>query len=209
MYYKSLCEMITMTKDPLTQLESSTYFARFEDGLLDLFIGASLLWLGAAWLWFEELAAFAGFLPALLATPFASWRGRFLRSRSGYVRFSVQRRGWERRNLAIFLGVGAAMTGILLVLGVVYGGSGQDVVQWLAPGVIALIVAALVGLLAAVSRLPRLAWYTLLLLLGALGAAALDTNPGAPLLLAGLVMSGWAAVLVSRYLRAHPVQDAS
>ncbi len=198
-----------MAKDPLSELESSTYFARFDDGLLDLFIGLSLLWIGSAWLWLESLAGFAGLLPAALAGVFAAWRGRFLTSRGGYVRFSEARRGWERRNLVVFLGIGTTVGAIILLLLALNRGSGGDVAQWLAPGLIALIIAVLVGLLAAVSRLPRLAWYTLLLVLGALGAAALDSNPGAPLLLAGLVMTGWAAVLVGRYLRAHPAQGVS
>lgn len=198
-----------MTKDPLAELEDTTYFARFDDGLLDLFIGVSLLWIGSAWLWFEDVAAFAAMLPALLATPFATWRGRFLNDRGGYVRFSEARRGWERRNLVVFLTVGVAAAGLVLLSVAVSGGSGRDAAHWLAPGLIALLVAVLLGLLAAVSRLPRLAWYTLLLVLGGLGAAALSTNPGAPLLLAGLVVTGWATVLVSRYLKTHSSQDAS
>jgi hypothetical protein len=197
-----------MIKDPLAELEDATYFARFDDGLLDLFIGISLLWIGASWLWFEDLAAFAGLLPALSATPFATWRSRFLSDRGGYVRFSESRRGWERRNLGFFLGFGTAVAGLVVVLAVV-GETGRDVTKWVAPGVIALIVGAMVGLVAAVSRLPRLAWYTLLLVLGGLGAAALHTNPGAPLLLSGLVITGWGAVLVSRYLKAHPTPSAS
>ena len=198
-----------MTKDPLAELEDSTYFARFNDGLLDLFIGLSLLWIGAVWLWFEDMAAFAGMLPALLATPFASWRGRFLRTRGGYVRFSESRRGWERRNLAAFLGVGVAVAAVALLALAVDRTPGQDVAQWLAPGLIALIIALLLGLLAAVSRLPRMAWYTVLLVLGGLGAAALSTNPGAPLVLAGLIITGWGAVLVGRYLQTHPMRDAT
>jgi hypothetical protein len=196
-----------MTKDPLTTLEDATYLARFDDGLLDLFVGVSLLWIGAAWLWFEDLAAFAGLLPALLATPFAAWRGRFLRDRGGYVRFSEARRGWERRNLAVFLGVGAAVAALVLLLLALDGEPGRDAAQWLSPGLISLIAAAMVGLLAAVSRLPRLAWYTVLLVLGGLGAAALATNPGAPLLLAGLVITTCAAVLVRRYLTSHRRAD--
>jgi hypothetical protein len=198
-----------MTKDRLAELEDTTYFARFDDGLLDLYIGASLLWMGAAWMWFEDLAAFAGFMPALLATPFAGWRSRFLRERGGYVRFTEARRRWERRNLAVFVGIGLAVAGaVVLLLGTV-AGTDRDPAQWLAPGIIALIVAAMVGMVAAVSRVPRLAWYSLLLVVGGLGAAALDTNPGAPLLLAGLVITSWATLLVRRYLKAHPAPGAS
>ena len=198
-----------MIKDRLAELEDSTYFARFDDGLLDLFIGVSLLWIGGAWLWFEDLAAFAGILPAVLAAPFSTWRGRFLRDRGGHVRFSQARRGWERRNLAVFLGVGVTAAVLLLVLVTVGREPGRDAAQWLAPGVIALVAAMLVGLLAAVSRLPRLAWYTALLIVAAIGAAVLATNPGVPLLVAGAVITGWAAVLLGRYLGDHPAHRGS
>ena len=198
-----------MVKDSLAELEDATYVARFDDGLLDLFIGVSLLWIGSAWLWFEDLAPFAGILPAVLAAPFSTWRGRFLRDRGGHVRFSQARRGWERRNLAVFLGVGVAAAVLVLVLVTGGGEPGRDAAQWFAPGVLALVVAALVGLLAAVSRLPRLAWYTALLVVTGIGAAALGTNPGVPLLLAGAVITGWAAVLLSRYLGAHPARVGS
>lgn len=198
-----------MIKDPLVELEDATYFARFDDGLLDLFIGFFLLWIGASWLWFENLAAFAGLLPALSVTPFAIWRSQFLRDRGGYVRFSQARRDWERRHLGVFLGVGTAASGLVILLLSVGHWTGRDLAQWLAPSVIALIVAAMVGLLAAVSRLPRLGWYALLLVLGGLGAAALDTNPGAPLLPVGLVITARGAALLSRYLRTHPTPRAS
>jgi hypothetical protein len=193
-----------MAKDSLAELENTNYLARFDDGLLDMFIGVSLLWIGAAWMWFEDLAGFAGLLPAVLATPFASLRGRFLRNRGGYVRFSESRRGWERRNLRAFLAVGVAVAGLVMILVLVDPGATRDAAQWLAPGVIGLFVAAMLGLLAAVSRLPRLAWYTVLLVLASLGAAALATNPGAPLLLSGSIITACALVLVSRYLKAHP-----
>ena len=198
-----------MAKDHLAALENSTYLARFDDGLLDLFIGLSLLWIGGVWLGAEDVAALAGLLPAVLATPFATWRGRFLRDRSGHVRFSDTRREWERRNLAVFLGVGVAAAVVVLVLVARGPGWGRDAAQWFAPGLIALFTAVLLGLLAAVSRIPRLAWYTLLLLVGAVGAAALAANPGAPLVLAGAVITAGAVVLVRRYLRAHPAAGAA
>jgi len=40
---------------------------------------------------------------------------------------------------------------------------------------------------------------------GGFGAAALDTNPGVPLLIAGAIVTVWGAVLTTRFVREHPV----
>jgi len=194
--------------DSLGKLEADTYRTRFDDGLFDLFIGITLLWMGAVWLLFENMAGLAGIIPAVVATPFAVWRGRFIQRRAGYVKFSEARRSWERRNLVAFLigglGLFALAVGAFLLEN---GGSARDVLDWLAPGIIAILIAAMVGVVAAVSRLPRLAAYTALLVAGGIGAAALDTNPGVPLLIAGAIMTVWGAVLTTRFVREHPLTE--
>jgi len=71
----------------------------------------------------------------------------------------------------------------------------------------AILIAVIVGVVAAASRLPRLAVYTALLIAGGVGAAALDTNPGVPLLFAGAIVTAWGAVLTTRFVREHPVTE--
>jgi hypothetical protein len=195
--------------DTLGRLETDTYRSRFDDGLLDLFIGLALVFIGAIWLWFEDFAGLAGIIPAILAMPFALWRNKFIERRAGYVKFSDARRSWERRNLLGFVigGVGLFAFGTVAVLFFERGGSARDVLDWLAPGIIALLIALMVGVLAVVSRLPRLAAYTALLVAGGIGAAALDTNPGVPLLIAGAIVTVWGAVLTTRFVREHPVTE--
>ena len=191
--------------DSLGKLEADTYRTRFDDGLLDLFIGIALLWMGAVWLLFENMAGLAGIIPAVVATPFAVWRGRFIQRRAGYVKFSEARRSWERRNLVGFLigglGLFALAVGAFLLEN---GGSARDFLDWLAPGLIAILIAAMVGVVAAVSRLPRLAAYTVILIAGGVGAAILETNPGVPLLIAGAIVTVWGAVLTTRFVQKYP-----
>ena len=62
-------------------------------------------------------------------------------------------------------------------------------------------------MVAAASRLPRLAAYTVILVAGGFGAAALDTNPGVPLLFAGAIVTVWGAVLTTRFVREHPLTE--
>ena len=61
----------------------------------------------------------------------------------------------------------------------------------------------MVGVVAAVSRLPRLAAYTLLLIAGGIGAAIFETNPGVPLLIAGVIVTMFGVVLTVRFVQAH------
>jgi hypothetical protein len=42
---------------------------------------------------------------------------------------------------------------------------------------------------------------------GGFGAAALDTNPGVPLLIAGAIVTVWGTVLTTRFVREHPVTE--
>lgn len=189
-------------------IERTAYRSRWDDGLFDLFVGLSLLWIGAAWLWFDAMAGIAGVFPAVFVGPFVAWRTRFIEERSGYVKFSEERRRWERRNLAVFVLVGT----LTFIAGIMFfvarsGGSGvSDIIDDIAPGLIAFILAAMVGIVAIASMVPRLFVYALVLVIGGAIAAAYDTNPGAPLLAAGAIVTLVGAWLVWRFVGRHPRQ---
>ena len=119
-----------------TSLERAAYRSRWDDGLIDLFVGLSLLWIGVAWMWIEPLAGVAGVFPAVAVVPFITFRNRFIEERAGYVRFSEQRRRWERRNLLalVALGVLCFVGGIGAFIAVSGGGSAADLVETVAPG---------------------------------------------------------------------------
>jgi len=140
-----------MIKDPLVELKDATYSARSDDGLLDL--SSAPRGRGS-----RTSPIPQGFCRPCWPHPSATWRSRFLRHRGGYVRLSQARREWERRNLASSWASVDGRAGHVALLPAVGRGPGGDVSQWLAPGVISPITAAMVGRVAAVSLLPRLAW---------------------------------------------------
>lgn len=195
-----------MASTDTRDIEHMAYRSRWDDGLFDLYLGLSLLWIGSAWLWLDAIAGLAGLLPAILVGPFVAFRTRFIEERSGYVRFSAERRRWERRSLVAFwtIGLGALIVAVALLLAPDGVSGVSDVREWIAPGLIAFILAAMVGVVAAASRMPRLAGYALTLVIGGALAAAYDANPGLPLLVAGAVVTAIATSLVWRFVHAHP-----
>ena len=44
----------------LKTLERQAYLETYSDGTIDLFVGLSLTWIGAAWIWLPDLAGIAG-----------------------------------------------------------------------------------------------------------------------------------------------------
>ncbi|MCP4249254.1 MAG: hypothetical protein GY778_19595, partial [bacterium] len=85
---------MTGTED-LDTLEHASYRATYSDGIIDLFVGASLLWIGAAWIWLPDLAGIAGIFPAVFVSSVLVVRKRFVEARTGYVKWSAPRRRWE------------------------------------------------------------------------------------------------------------------
>ena len=41
-------------QDTLQTLESGAYRRAYSDGIIDLFVGVSLCWIGAAWIWLPD-----------------------------------------------------------------------------------------------------------------------------------------------------------
>lgn len=195
-----------MSSMDMASIERATYRSRWDDGLVDIFVGVALIWIGAAWLWLEDFAALAGVLPAIAAGPFVAFRTRFLEYRAGYVRFSEERRRWERRNMIVLLALGAVVlaAGIGIYVMVTDDGSLSDVAETIAPGLVAVLAAIPVALVAAAARLLRAWGYAAVLVAGGVVAMARDLNPGVPLLVAGAVMALVGARLLVRFVRMHP-----
>lgn len=192
----------------LERIEAEAYRSRFDDGLVDCFFGVALVWIGACWVWLPDFAGLAGVIPAVFVVPFITARTRFLEQRAGHVRFTERRRSWERRRLGAMVAAGAAV--FLLGIGtyvVVEGGGPTDLFDAIAPGLIAAIIAVLALTLGVMTGVWRFAGYAVVLVVTAVGAAILDTNPGAPLLVSGLVVAVCGLVLVRRFVVAHPLAD--
>ena len=193
----------------LDTLERSAYRASYTDGIIDLFVGLSLVWIGVAWIWLPDFAGLAGVLPAIFITPLLSARKQIVEKRAGYVKWSAPRRRWERRNLmaALLGGTALFLTGVGVFVAV--NGSGSiDFMDAIGPGLLAFLLALMAIVLAFLMDAPRMFAYAAALVVAGVGASAADANPGWPLLAAGAFVTVIGGVMLARFLNANPVVEA-
>jgi hypothetical protein len=192
----------------LKALEQEAFSNAYSDGIFDLFVGVSLLWIGATWLWLPDLAGLAGVFPAIFIAPVIQMRKRLVEPRIGYVKWSDARENQERRTLTQMLTFGA----LVLVVGVgvfiltTQSDSTTDTLASLVPALPAWLVgigAALFGLVSGVSRALGYA-----AILGVAGGATiwLDEGPGLGLFASGILITLIAiAMVISFFGRYKPV----
>ena len=131
------------TPTDLNELEHRAYRTLWQDGLLDLFVGIAIVCIGTSWV--AGSPVLGAVVPALLVPLWQATRKRLVEPRVGYVEFSSERKGRERRSLGALLLLGVLM----LVLGVaVYFVTRTDPshLAHLAPAVIPALPAALMAL---------------------------------------------------------------
>lgn len=191
----------------LETLERDAYRASYSDGIVDIYVGLSMVWIGASWIWFTDMAALAGVLPAVLLAPMISARKRFVEARLGYVQWRAPRRRWERRNLLVLLAAGICL---LLLGGGMYvfvstAGDGTGSLQ-LAPGILAWLLALLaVGLALLLDAARMLAYAAILAVMGVV-VVALGSMPGWPMLATGVVATAVGLVMLYAFVRRYPVE---
>ena len=199
-----------MTNIDLTSVERKSYRSMFDDGLLDLFIGISLLFLGLMWL--TEYGAFGGLMPALLLPFWPIARKSFVEPRSGYVRLAEARRNRVRRGIAGSLAFGtlALLLGIAAYIGLTSDVSATEAIfDSIGSALPALLLALMATVAALLFDLPRFFGYgAVLLTTGALGVL-LDLEPAWSLLGSAVFVMAIAAVLMARFVRdTHMVADS-
>jgi len=195
-----------MTDTDLQSLEEAAYTESYSDGLVDVFIGLSVVWIGVAWQWIDSLAGLAGVFPAVLGPALAPLRRRIVEARAGFVSWSLPRRQWERRQLwALFsLGVAALLVGIGVYVSVADEFDFGSLVAGL-PAILLAIPALLLGF---ASGMRRLLGYGVVLFLAGAATVVADADPGIPLLVGGAVILASGISLFSRFVRANPRVDA-
>ena len=199
-----------MTGDrELEAIERRAYQHSYSDGIIDIFVGVSLMWIGAAWIWLPDIAGLAGVLPAVFIAPALQARKRFLEPRVGYVKWAPPRRRWEQRNLAVLFaaGLGLFLLGIAMFVLVTETSAESDVASVLAPGLLAWLLALLGVGLAFVLRAWRMLGYAAVLAGAGIITAGAEENPGWPLLTAGAVVTVTGTAMLIRFVRRNPVTD--
>jgi hypothetical protein len=197
-----------MARPPeLKELEQRAYSATHSDGVLDIFIGLSLAWIGAAWIAFPDYLSGAVALVAVSISPVMKRRRAFVEARTGYVKFVEARRLRERRT---YLAAAFLFAGFMLMarpLGSLQSGDinwpvGPDsLVTWLL-ALIAVVLGVIVGG-------NRLFAYAATLTATGVIAVMVDTRFGWPLLVSGVVILvvGW--VLRRQFANRHPRLETS
>jgi len=188
-------------EDSLRSLEQRAHRRAHADGIIDLFVGVSLAWIGAVWIWFPEYGGLAGIFPAVLTPAAVKARKQFVEKRFGYVRWSAPRRDRERRNLvAVFVAGALLFLGAIAAFFVVDRSlADEDVTAFIAPGLLAWLLAVMTLPLAFVMAAWRLLPYAVVLGVGGLIASLKDLSPGWPILASGAVVAGAGLIMVIRF----------
>lgn len=194
----------------LEGLERRAYRSSYSDGIIDIFVGMSLLVIGATWIWAEGYGLFASILPAVLVPSLLRWRKRVVATRGGYVRWGKRRRRSERRTLwgAVTAGVVVFLLGIAAYFVADGSGGSRDVLADFGPGLLAFILALLSFVIGMGIEHGRFFGYAAVLVAGGVVAVIVDSDPGWPIIGAGVVVSIVGLVMLVRYLRDNPVVDA-
>ncbi len=193
----------------LQNLEQQTYRDSYSNGIIDIYIGISLLWIGVAWIWLPDIAGLAGALPAIFIAPMLVGRKRFSEKRIGYVKWTEPRRQWEHRNLvgALVLGTAFLLLGVGAYIFVSDSAADPDVLGNLAPGLIAWLLALVAIGLAFLMPARRMLAYAMVLIAAGIWTAQENASPGWPLLAAGTVVTVTGIAMLIRFIRSNPVVD--
>ena len=186
----------------LKDLEQKKYEATLSDGVLDVFVGVSLILIGAAWILTPYWMSGAVALVAVLISPMLKWRRRFIEARTGYVMFTEPRRLWERRIYT----TAAVLFGGFMLLARPLGALQPGEVDWrVSPdSLVVWLLAAVAVVLAVLTKLNRLYGYALVLAVAGAAPAISDDSFGWPLVISGVVIAAVGSALLRRFVIQHP-----
>lgn len=187
----------------LETMEREAYRIWWSDGIVDIYLGLSMLWIGAMWTWVSGLAGLAGVFPAIFVAPMLAAHRRFVEPRLGHVEWRPARRAWEGRNMLLMLGAGVMLflLGVSAYLFVERAGGGVG----LAPGLLAWILALLATGLAFVLDARRMLLYAVVLAVSGMVVVLLQATPGWPMLTGGAVATAVGLVMLRRFSERYPV----
>ena len=195
-----------MTGIDVKQLEATAYRGSFSDGLVDVFVGLGLLWIGASWILLPSLVPLSVVGPPVIAVALFPVRQRVLEPRVGYVRWTAPRRHWERRQLVGLFAAGATAFGLAAFLASYAVASGETLpeARTFAPAIPAALIAIPAVAVAVATGLGRVWVYVLILVAAAGVTVAYDLEPGWPLAVGGLGVLLGGLWLLARFLRSTP-----
>lgn len=195
--------------EPLQSMEKTAYHRAYSDGIIDLFLGLSLVWIAVVWIWLPDYAGFAGILPAVLTPVAIAARKQYVEKRLGYVRWSKPRRSKERRNLIVTLGAGVVvfLAGVVAFLVVERSLVDKSMLDVIMPGLIAWLLALLALGLGILMEAWRFVLYGVALAVAGLVTALQEANPGWPLLEVGVLVAVTGLGMLISFSKSNPATD--
>jgi hypothetical protein len=196
--------------ESLQSMEKAAYRRAYSDGIIDLFVGLSLLFIGAVWIWLPDYSGLAGILPAVFTPVAITARKQYVEKRLGYVRWSEPRRNRERRNLIAAVAVGVLLfVAAVGVFAIDRTSIDESVLTLIAPGLVAWLLALLTLAVAVMIDAWRFALYGAVLAVVGLFTALQDANPGWPMLAAGAVTVVAGSALLIAFTRTNPSGESA
>lgn len=196
-------------RDSLGTLEKTAYRRAYSDGIIEVFIGLSLIFIGSIWILLPDYAGLAGVLPAVLVPTMIPIRKKFVEERIGYVRWSEPRRNKERRNLIAMVAAGLLIfiAGIAAFIAFDRSLVDQELLDIVAPALLAWLLALATLGLAFLMETWRFVIYAVVLALAGLVTGIMGANPGWPLVAGGAVIAFTGLILLIRFIRQNPRQE--
>lgn len=195
----------------LKALEQEAFSNAYSDGIFDLFVGISLIWIGVAWLWLPDLAGLAGILPAVFIVPMIEIRKRLVEPKIGYVKWSDARESQERRTLTQMLGFGVLVlaVGVGVFFITTQTDADTDVLANVVPALPAWLLGIGAGLFGFVSGVGRAFWYAAILSVAGGVTIWLDQGPGVGLFVSGILITLIAVTMVVSFFGRYKTVEAS
>ncbi len=187
----------------LKELEQRNYKATHSDGVIDVFVGMSMVVIGVTWIVIPNVLSVVTAGVAISISPMLAWRRRFIEDRTGYVMFTEPRRLWERRIYT----TAAVLFGGFMLLARPLGSLQPEDIDWMVgpDSLVVWLVAAVLLLLGVQTKLTRLLVYSLVLTAAGTIPFVISTESfGWPLLISGAVIVAVGSALIRRFVIRHP-----
>jgi hypothetical protein len=191
-----------MNTPELNKLEQRAYGATYSDGAIDIFVGLSLALFGAVWILLPDYLPGSLALVAVSVSTVLSARKRFVEARAGYVKFTEPRRRWERRT---YLAAAVLLAAFMLMARPLGSLEPRDIDWPVGPGGLIVWLLALIAVALGVRvGVKRMFPYAAVLAATGAVAAVVETSPGWPPLVSGLVIFVVGSVMMRRFIGRHP-----
>lgn len=192
-------------RDP-DELEHEPHAAACSDGILDIFLGLSVLWIGAAWLWFPDISGMTAVFRGVLLAFALVVQKHFVSERRSRVEWSETHRHRGHSGTVVLVSVGA----LVFALGVgAYGAASQQasdtsLVEALIPGLPALLLAVVAIAVGLATGIRRPFVYAAILGISGLSTIWGDGDPGLDMFVAGSIIAIVGATMLTAFLHRYP-----